>query len=104
MLTAWNGQMIAGYAEAGQVLKEPEVHRGRARRRPTSCSTNHAHQGRPAAAHLRRRPGREAAGRSCNAYLDDYAFLVHGLLTLHDATGEKKWLDEAKALTDTMIK
>ena len=37
-------------------------------------------------------------------YLDDYAFLVHGLLTLHDVTGEKKWLVEARALTDTMVK
>src|SRR5262249_44738968 len=33
----------------------------------------------------------------------DYAFLVHGLLCLHDATGAKKWLDEAKALTDAMV-
>src|SRR5207244_610069 len=35
---------------------------------------------------------------------DDYAFLVHGLLNLHDATKEKKWLDEAKALTNVMVK
>src|SRR5439155_6278677 len=33
-----------------------------------------------------------------------YAFLVHGLLNLHDATGDKKWLDEAKALADAMLK
>ena len=39
-----------------------------------------------------------------NGYLDDYAFLVHGLLNLHDATGDRKWLDEAKALTDVMVK
>src|SRR5205807_10425608 len=31
-------------------------------------------------------------------------YLVHGLLALHDATKERKWLDEAKALTDTMVK
>src|SRR5207248_10027310 len=37
-------------------------------------------------------------------YLDDYTYLVHGLLCLHDATKEKKWLDEAKALTDVMVK
>ena len=37
-----------------------------------------------------------------NGYLDDYAFLVRGLLGLHQATGEKSWLNEAKSLTDTM--
>ncbi len=37
-----------------------------------------------------------------NGYLDDYAFLVRGLLRLHRATGERSWLDEAKSLTDTM--
>src|SRR5262249_38877102 len=39
-----------------------------------------------------------------NGYLDDYAYLVHGLLTLHDITGEKRWLDESKALTEVMLK
>ncbi len=47
-------------------------------------------------------PGQKAEAR-LNGYLDDYAFLVHGLLCLHDATNEKRWLDEAKALTDLMI-
>ena len=37
-----------------------------------------------------------------NGYLDDYAFLVRGLLGLHQATGEESWLNEAKSLTDTM--
>ncbi|MCS7046211.1 MAG: hypothetical protein NZO58_07635, partial [Gemmataceae bacterium] len=39
-----------------------------------------------------------------NGYLEDYAFLVHGLLTLHEATGEGRWLDSAKKLTDVMIR
>lgn len=37
-----------------------------------------------------------------SGYLDDYAFLVRGLLGLHQATGEETWLNEAKSLTDTM--
>ena len=48
-------------------------------------------------------PGGKPEAR-VSAYLDDYAFLVHGLLCLHDATKAKRWLDEAKALTDTMVK
>ena len=38
-----------------------------------------------------------------DAYLDDYAFFVKGLLTLHRATGEEQWFNAAKTLTDTMI-
>lgn len=38
-----------------------------------------------------------------DAYLDDYAFFVKGLIALHRAKGEEQWWDSAKALTDTMI-
>ncbi|MDE0013007.1 MAG: DUF255 domain-containing protein [Candidatus Poribacteria bacterium] len=38
-----------------------------------------------------------------DAYLDDYAFFVKGLLGLYRATGEEQWLDLARVLTDTMI-
>src|SRR5262249_40538534 len=48
-------------------------------------------------------PGEKAKARG-NGYLDAYAFLVHGLLALHDVTGKKRWLEEAKALTDVMVK
>ncbi len=37
------------------------------------------------------------------AYLEDYAFLAHGLLRLHAATGESRWLDQARGLTDRML-
>ena len=47
-------------------------------------------------------PG-QAPKAAVDGYLEDYAFLVHGLLNLHDATGDKKWLDAGKELTDTMI-
>ena len=38
-----------------------------------------------------------------DAYLDDYAFFVKGLIALHRATGEEQWFNAAKTLTDTMI-
>ncbi len=37
------------------------------------------------------------------AFLADYAFLVHGLLALHEATGEARWLDAAAELTREQI-
>ena len=33
-------------------------------------------------------------------YLDDYGFLVAGLLALHEATQDDKWLNAARRLTD----
>ena len=47
-------------------------------------------------------PGGKPEAR-LKAYLDDYAYLVHGLLCLHDATNDAKWLDAAKRLTDKMV-
>ena len=38
-----------------------------------------------------------------DAYLDDYAFLIRGLLGLYEATSENQWLDSARTLTDKMI-
>ena len=38
-----------------------------------------------------------------DAYLDDYAFLVRGLLGLYEATGENQWLNFARTFTDKMI-
>jgi uncharacterized protein YyaL (SSP411 family) len=102
ILTAWNGQMIAGYAVAGRVLEEPKYTEAAARAAEFLLRTMKDKDGR-----LLRSYGaapEEKPTAKLNGYLDDYAFVVHGLLCLHDATGEKKWLDEAKALTETMAK
>ena len=38
-----------------------------------------------------------------NAYLEDYAFLIEGLVTLYETTGEFEWINEARTLTQRMI-
>jgi uncharacterized protein YyaL (SSP411 family) len=35
--------------------------------------------------------------------LDDYAFFANGLIALNQATGEARWLDAARQLTDKQI-
>jgi uncharacterized protein YyaL (SSP411 family) len=102
VLTAWNGLMIAGYARAGQDLGEPKYTATAARAADFVLTHLRTKDGRLLRTYGAA-PGQKAEAR-LGGYLDDYAFLVHGLLTLHDATGEKKWLDEARALTDTMVK
>ena len=37
------------------------------------------------------------------AYLEDYAFMISGLLELYEATFDRRWLDEARGLTETCI-
>jgi uncharacterized protein len=92
-LTAWSGQMIAGYAEAGMALGEKKYVE-------TAAKAGHfvlKHQKTKEGRLLRTygaAPGQQPKA-AVNAYLEDYAFLVHGLLSLHDATKDKKWLDEA---------
>jgi uncharacterized protein YyaL (SSP411 family) len=102
VLTAWNGQMIAGLTAAGQALGDKKAIARAARAADFILKTLRTKDGRLLRTYGAA-PGQKAEAH-LNAYLDDYAFLVHGLLGLHDATGEKRWLDEAKTLTDVMVR
>jgi uncharacterized protein YyaL (SSP411 family) len=101
VLAAWNGQMIAGYAVAGRMLEEPKYTQTAAKAAEFVLTKLRTPDGR-----LLRTYGAAPGGKPearLTAYLDDYAYLVHGLLCLHDATNEQKWLDAAGTLTDKMI-
>jgi uncharacterized protein len=100
-LTAWSGQMIAGFAEAGIAFGEPKYIETAQKSAEFVLKHQKTMEGRLLRTYGAA-PGQKPKA-AVNAYLEDYAFLVHGLLCLHDATKDKKWLDEAKALTDTMI-
>ena len=102
VLTAWNGEMIAGCATAGRLLEEPKFTEAAAKAARFVLQKMRTKEGRLLRSYGAR-PGQTPEAK-LNAYLDDYAYLVHGLLCLHDATGDKEWLGEAKALTDVMVK
>jgi uncharacterized protein len=102
MLTAWSGQMIAGFAEAGRSLKEKKYLDAAARAADFVLKHQKTKDGRLLRTYGAQ-PGKAPKAQG-NGYLEDYAFLVHGLLNLYDATGAKKWLAEARALTDVMVK
>jgi len=94
VLTSWNGLAISALAFASVVLKEPEFAedaRGAAR----FVLDRMSKEGRL----LRRYAGGEAA---LEGTLEDYAFLVQGLLDLFEATSEPMWLEEAIRLTRVM--
>jgi uncharacterized protein YyaL (SSP411 family) len=96
IITAWNGLMIAAYADAYRILKNDAY-----RRAAEKCAEFLLRRLREPGGRLLRTY--RAGQAKLPAYLEDYAFLVHGLLRLHAATGESRWLDQARGLTDRMI-
>ena len=90
-LASWNGLALAALAEAGYRLERPAwlaAARGLGEFLLGPLSTD---DGRL----LRSRRDDRASGLG---YLDDYANVAHGLLELHAATGEMRWLLEAHRL------
>ncbi len=102
ILTAWNGEMIAGEAAAGMALGDKKPIETAARAADFLLTHLRTKDGRLLRTYGAA-PGQKPAARVA-AYLDDYAYLIHGLLTLHDATGDKHWLEEGRTLTDGMIR
>jgi uncharacterized protein YyaL (SSP411 family) len=102
ILTGWNGQMIAGLAMASKALNEPIYLKAAEKASDFILSNLQQADGR-----LMRSfgavPGEKAQAKIL-AYLDDYAYLVHGLLTLYEINGDKKRLAQAVELTEKMIK
>jgi hypothetical protein len=91
VLAGWNGLMIAGMADGGRVLGD-ERFIDAAR----SAATFVLNRMKTDEGGLLRSYRDGQAG--INAFLEDYAYIVHGLLALHRATGEQRWLDEAQRL------
>ncbi|MGW5574854.1 thioredoxin domain-containing protein [Nocardia thailandica] len=96
VVTAWNGMAITALAEAGAALGEPDWIDAAA-----ACARflldTHLVDGRVHRASLDGVVGGPAG------VLEDYAWLVTGLLALYQATGDTAWLDAALPLLDTAI-
>ena len=96
ILTGWNGLMIAGLAKAGKVLNE-EVYIAAAEKAANFILQNLTDdKGR-----LLKRYRKGTAGLS--AHLNDYTFMVWGLLELYEATFKTNFMKKAIALNDRMI-
>ena len=94
VLTAWNGLMIAALAEASAVLGNSE-YADAATRCADFLLTELRRDGRLL------RTAKDGVAK-LNGYLEDYAFLIDGLLALHEATLEPRWLLEAIGLGEQM--
>ncbi len=97
IITSWNGHMISALARAAQVLGE-ERYRVAAER---AASFIRGRLYEPGSGTLFRRYRDQEAGLA--GQLDDYAFLVNGLLDLYEASFDIAWLQLAIALTEKQI-
>jgi len=90
-LASWNGLALAAFAEAGYRFQRPDWldaarELGAFLLGPLSASDGRLFRST--------RDGRTSGP----GFLDDYANVAHGLLELHAATGELRWLHEARRL------
>ncbi|MBE0430404.1 MAG: thioredoxin domain-containing protein [Dehalococcoidia bacterium] len=95
VLTSWNGLMLAGLAEAACVLdREDYLAAGIA-------NASFVLKEMMSAGYLKHtyREGKA----TIEGYLDDYALLIEGLLSLHQASFDGRWLREGIRLTDVMV-
>jgi uncharacterized protein len=95
IITAWNGLMLASFAEAGVILGRAD-YTDAARKNADFVLSNLRRDG------FLLRTYKDGVAKF-NAYLEDYAFFIEGLVTLYETTGEFRWLKEAIGLTDRMI-
>lgn len=97
VITSWNGQMIRGLADAGRILEEPRYVEAASKAADYLLKATATNDGR-----LRRTW--ETKENHPPAYVDDYAMLIDGLLALHEATKDTRWLDEGGKLQATQQK
>ncbi|MBP9663484.1 MAG: thioredoxin domain-containing protein [Pyrinomonadaceae bacterium] len=95
VLTAWNGLMLAAFADAAGVLGS-EDYLEIAKRNADFILTQLENDGRL----LRTWKDGQA---KLNGYIEDYANVIDGLLVLYQVSGEARYLTDARRLADTMI-
>ena len=95
VLAGWNGLMLRSFAEAGAALGRPDYLQA-ARNNAGFLLDNMKTQGRLL------RTWREGQAKLLG-YLEDYSGVADGLLALHEATLETRWLTGAITLADQMI-
>jgi len=95
VLAAWNGLALAAFAEAGRVLDRPDY---------LTAAVKNAEfviaQMKVGDRLLRSWKDGQA---KIKGYLEDYAMVGVGLLTLYEATFDRRWLDESRRLAEQAL-
>ena len=101
VLASWNGLACRAFAEAGRALgradyvaaavRNAEFILGSMRRDGRLLRTWKAD------------PAKKDGQAKLSAYLEDHAMVAMALLAVYEATFERRWLDEARALAEAML-
>ncbi|MBW4719196.1 thioredoxin domain-containing protein [Saccharothrix obliqua] len=96
VVTAWNGLAVAALAEAGSVFGEPRWVAAAVRAAELLLDVHLVGE-------RLLRTSRDGVAGTAAGVLEDYGCFADGLLALHQATGEPRWLDAACGLLDTAL-
>jgi uncharacterized protein YyaL (SSP411 family) len=91
IIAAWNGMMIAAFAQAGWMLDEPRYAAMASRAAAFVLDRMRAEDGALVRTY---RDGKKGS----SSFLDDYAFMVGACLDLYEATSDVVWLERAVEL------
>jgi hypothetical protein len=95
VLTGWNGMMLRAFAEASRALGRPD-YLGVAERNAGFLLSALVADGRLL------RTWKDGRAKLLG-YLEDYAMVIDGLIALHEATLDHRWLDAARRLAGAMV-
>jgi hypothetical protein len=107
ILTSWNGLMLKAFATAARVFdaeRYAEAARANARfLRDHICPTPRGHPAGDIQRDGRLLHSYKDGVARIDGFLEDYAYLIDGLLALYEATFELEWLDWASALARAAV-
>jgi uncharacterized protein YyaL (SSP411 family) len=96
VLTSWNGLMLAAFAEAARALGREDYREVAERNAAFLLRELRTEESRL----LRTWKAGEA---KLNGYLEDYSYLIDGLIELYQTTFDARWYQAAYELAETMI-
>ena len=97
VLTAWNGLMLAAFAEAGRVLVRADYVQIAEENATFLAEQMRTENGRLL------RTWKAGSRAKYNGYLEDYAYLADGLLALYQTTFDPRWFAWAEELVQQML-
>ncbi|HEY0668915.1 MAG TPA: thioredoxin domain-containing protein [Sphingobacteriaceae bacterium] len=93
ILASWNGMMLKGFSDAYRIFDDPDFRKTAIENAEFILSALKKEGG----GLYRSYKGGKA---TINAFLDDYALISEGLISLYEATFDEKWLIEARKLIE----
>jgi uncharacterized protein YyaL (SSP411 family) len=104
VLTSWNGLMLAAFAEAARALDRNDYRLVAERNAGFLLKELRQENGRLLRTWKSHPEPVEGAGEAkLNGYLEDYSYLIEGLLELYQTTFDPQWFVAAQELAETMI-